>query len=69
MDTKTRVAALPVRTGLRAGESPELDLSNPIAALSNAFDLYQTATQVANNALVDPDALKLFMNYLPSANA
>ncbi|MCZ7553690.1 MAG: hypothetical protein M5U05_14080 [Anaerolineales bacterium] len=69
MDTQTKATALHVRTDLRAGESAELNLNNPVAALGSAVDLCQTAAQVANNALTDPDALKSFINYLPAANA
>jgi hypothetical protein len=59
---------LRVRTDLYAGESGELDLNKPIETLGQAVELYQTANQVVGNALVDPEALKLFMNYLPAAN-
>lgn len=57
-----------VRTDLYAGESAELDLNKPIETLGQAVDLYQTANHVVSNALVDPEALKLFMYYLPAAN-
>lgn len=58
-----------VRTDLLSGESTAPTGANPVNALNKAWEIYQTANQVAENALTDPNALKLFMNYLPSANS
>lgn len=66
IQTKTRV--LRVRTGLCAGEAVEQSFSSPAEALGTVVSLYQTAAQVANGALTNPEALKLLMDYLPKAN-
>lgn len=69
MGIHTEIIALRVRTGLCAGEAAEQSFTTPADALGTAVSLYQTAAQVANGALTNPDALKLFMDYLPKANA
>jgi hypothetical protein len=57
-----------VRTDLYSGENGETKLTTPVDALNAAVELYQSANYVAENALVDPNALKIWMNYLPPAN-
>jgi hypothetical protein len=57
-----------VRTNLVSGETTPTTLPSPVDALNTAVDLYQTASNVVGNALTDPNALKLFMNYLPPAD-
>lgn len=69
MGIQTGTKVLRVRTGLRAGEAAELSFTTPADALGTAVGFYQTAAQVANGALTNPEALKLFMDYLPKANA
>jgi len=57
-----------VRTNIIAGEMPTSNGPTANEVLNTAIDLYQTANAVVANSLVDPNALKLFMNYLPPAN-
>ncbi len=57
-----------VRTNIFAGEMPASSGPTLDGVLNTALELVQTANTVAANALVDPNALKLFMNYLPAAD-
>jgi len=57
-----------VRTNIFAGEMPASSSPTADEVLNTAKNLFETANTVVANSLVDPNALKLFMNYLPAAN-
>jgi hypothetical protein len=57
-----------VRTDLKAGNTPEALSAMPENILSTTKSLYATASDVIENSLSDPNALKLFNNFLPPAD-
>jgi hypothetical protein len=57
-----------VRTNIFSGETQNPLFETPLEAVNTAMNWYQTASSVVQNALVDPNALKLFMDFLPPAD-
>jgi hypothetical protein len=57
-----------VRTNIYSGETQIPPIESPLEALDAVMNLYQTANSVVQNALTDPNALKLFIGFIPPAD-